>query len=258
MRAAVVLRGDFDVLVVPSAIRFLVLNAKVREMDLLIEVREVVFACPTFDFLCRPVRVTVIVVAVPIALVQPGLVLALQLVVEDHALDVRAPLLKAFCFTLIGTIDLDVVLPFPLTFEPGVERLLVPVVAVSVTLQKTPSLLRQHDRMVAIARDASGFDQPLFAQMPQVAGAWIGRPIMVVSEVTTGDNPKRANGCERARFRPAQGVLTVAIANKFPLQSARQVRYRVNASRRSTVSLTVVAVAFRPACVIMSIPRMLI
>jgi hypothetical protein len=78
--------------------------------------------------------------------------------------------LKAFCFTLIGTIDLDVVFQFPLTFEPGVERLLVPVVAVSVTLQKTPSLLRQPDSMVAITRDAHGLDQPFFAQMAKIAG----------------------------------------------------------------------------------------
>jgi hypothetical protein len=165
--------------------------------------------------------------------------------------------MKAFCFTLIGAIDPDVVFQFLLTFEAGVERLLVPVVAVSVTLQKASSLLRQHDRMVAIARDANGLDQPLFAEMPQVAGAWIGRPIMVVSEVTTGDNPKRANGRERARFRPTQGVLTVAIANKLPLHSARQVEMSCERVTRVDSSLTMV-VAFRPACVITPIPRVLI
>ena len=111
-------------------------------MDLIIEVRQVVFARPFANLLGGSVGVSVVVVAVPIALVKPRLVLALEFVVEDDALDMRASLLKAFCCTLIGTIDLDVVFQFPLTFEPGVERLLTPVVVVSVALQEAPSLLR--------------------------------------------------------------------------------------------------------------------
>ena len=46
VRTAVVLRRDLDVVVVPSAIRLLVLNPEIREMDFVIEVRQVVFACP--------------------------------------------------------------------------------------------------------------------------------------------------------------------------------------------------------------------
>lgn len=90
-------------------------------------------------------------------------------------------------------------LQFPLAFEARVERLLVLVIAVTMALQKAPTLLLgQHIRVVAMSRDAHGLDQPLPSEMAQVAGARIGRPIVVVPEVTTGDNPKCTDRRERA------------------------------------------------------------
>ena len=48
------------------------------------------------------VILSVAVVAVPIALVQPLLVLTLELVVEDDVIDARAALLQALCFAFEG------------------------------------------------------------------------------------------------------------------------------------------------------------
>jgi hypothetical protein len=50
--------------------------------------------------------------------------------------------LKAFCFTFVGAIDLDVVLQFPLAFRACVEGLATISVAVAVALEQAPAVLR--------------------------------------------------------------------------------------------------------------------
>jgi hypothetical protein len=120
------MRGrDLDVAVVPTPVRLLVLDADVREMHLAIEVRQVMFAGPLPDLFRRSIGVAVVVLAVPIALVQPLLVLTLELVVEDDPLDAGAALQEGFCLAFVGPVDLDVVLQFPLGSDAGVEGLLV-------------------------------------------------------------------------------------------------------------------------------------
>ena len=57
--------------------------------------------------------------------------------------------------------------------------------------------------MVPLTRQALGPDEPMFAQMAEVAGPGIGGPIVVAAEVARGHDPKRADGCERPRFGPA-------------------------------------------------------
>lgn len=47
--------------------------------------------------------------------------------------------------------------------------------------------------------------QSLFTEVAQIARARVSRAIPVVSEITTRDHPKRADGCERSRFRVTQG-----------------------------------------------------
>ena len=81
MRAAVVRRYDLDVLAFPTAILFLVLDTEVGEVHLVVEVRKLVFVCPSANLIRRTIRMTVVVVVVLVALVQPALVLALELVV---------------------------------------------------------------------------------------------------------------------------------------------------------------------------------
>src|SRR5947209_20004397 len=69
---------DLDVLVVPASVGFLVFDPQIGEMDLLVEVRQ----RPCFNLARVAIGVSVVVVPVPIALVQPLLVLALELVVQ--------------------------------------------------------------------------------------------------------------------------------------------------------------------------------
>ena len=74
-------RDDLDVLAVPAAVRLHVLDAQVREMHLVVEVREVMLGGPFLNLFRRALRVPVVVVVVVVVLVEPALVVALQLVV---------------------------------------------------------------------------------------------------------------------------------------------------------------------------------
>ena len=201
--AAIVRRDDLDVLAIPAAIRLLVLDADVREMHLVIEVRQVVFVRPLANLIRGSIGVAVVVVAVLVAFVQPPLVLALELVVQDDAIDAGAALQQPRLCLFVGAIDLDVVLQFARACEARVERLLVLVIAVSVALEQAAAFLRQDHRVIAITGHADGLDQPLLAKMPEVAGPWVGRPVVVVPEITTGDHSKRTDGRQRARLRAA-------------------------------------------------------
>lgn len=73
----------------PPAVELLILDPQIRKMHPFVDVWQLVFECPCLDLSRVAVRMAVVVVAVAIALTQPLLVLALQLVVQDDALDVR-------------------------------------------------------------------------------------------------------------------------------------------------------------------------
>jgi hypothetical protein len=114
MGAAIVRGDDLDVLALPAAIRLLVLDADVGEVDLVIEVRQVVLVGPIANLIRRAIGMAVVVVVVLVPLVEPELVLALQLVVEDGALDVRTPIQETVLGLFVRAIDLEVVLQFAL------------------------------------------------------------------------------------------------------------------------------------------------
>lgn len=109
MGAAIVLGDHLEVVVIPTAVRFLVLDADIGEMHLAVEVREVMVESPLADFVVSAVRVAVVVGTVTVALVQPLLVLTLELVVERDALDACASRLQALGVALVGAVNLKVV-----------------------------------------------------------------------------------------------------------------------------------------------------
>jgi hypothetical protein len=85
--------------------------------------------------------------------------------------------------------------------------------------------------------------------------------LVVVAKVARRDDPKRADGRQRARFRAPQGVLAIpSIVDDLSVRSTRQVKVphehvpRVEAS----VSIARVAVALDPSRVIVAISRMIV
>jgi hypothetical protein len=245
--AAIVGRDDFDVLALQSTVRLMILDAEVREMHLLIEVRQVVLVRPLANLIGRAVGMSVVVVVVLVAFVEPTLVFALQLVVEDDALDVRAALQETLLGLFVRAIDLEVVFEFPFASEARVERLRMLVLVIAVALEETAPVLGQAHRMVAVSGHARGFDQPLFAQMSQVAGPWISGADVVVAEITTGDHSERANGRERSGFGAAKRVLAIAVMNQFAFWSTWQVNVTGECIRDLAIALSIVALSVGPA-----------
>ena len=94
--------NHLDVDVVPAAVGILVLDARIREMHLVIEVRQLVLACPFLDLVRVAIGMAVVVVADAITFVQPLLVVALELVVQHDAIDWGAAAFQALRFAFEG------------------------------------------------------------------------------------------------------------------------------------------------------------
>jgi hypothetical protein len=108
--------------------------------------------------------------------------------------------------------------------------------------------------MVAISGHARGLDQPLFAQVSQIAGPWISRAPVLVSEITTRDHSECTNGRERPGFGAAQGVFAIAVVNELALWSARQVNMSAECIRDLAIAFSMVAIAVAPSGIVVTIP----
>src|SRR4029079_12102301 len=104
-----------------------IVDPNVRKVDVPIEVRKVVFERPALDFTLCPVGSAIGVRIASIALVEPLLILAFELVVEGDVVDAIAAFKKAIDLVQVRLEDLRVMLEFTRFDEPGVE-LLMPLV----------------------------------------------------------------------------------------------------------------------------------
>jgi hypothetical protein len=90
--ASVVNRHHLHIAVIVSPVELLVFDTQVGKVHLIIEVREVVIARPLLDLVLVAIGASIAVAPIPVALVQPPLVLTLEFVVEDDSLDACAAL----------------------------------------------------------------------------------------------------------------------------------------------------------------------
>ena len=87
MRTAVVERCDLDVFDIATTVGPLVFEAEIGKVNVAVEVRQIVLLGPLFDLFRIAVRTAVGVRMIAVAIVEELLVLALQLVVEHHAIN---------------------------------------------------------------------------------------------------------------------------------------------------------------------------
>src|SRR5580698_6791484 len=176
--AAIVDGDDLDIVVIPAAVDLFVFDSDVREVHLLVEVRQVVLLRPLRDLLVAAIGVPVVVVAVPIPLVEPLLVLALELVVELDAVYACAALRKALGFSEVRAIHLKVVFQRARLLQPRVVLLamvvpmvlaLVMRVVAPIRLQQDPTFFREDDGDVPMTVQPFGSDEAFRAQVSQVA-----------------------------------------------------------------------------------------
>jgi hypothetical protein len=155
------LRRDLDVIVVPAAVHFLILDAQIRKVHLIVEVRQVMLERPGPDLFVSPIRVSVVVGAVAVPFVKPRLVVTLELVIEDDSIDACAALCETVCVAFVRPIDLEVVFTLSLAFETVPERLTATLVTVTVMFEKATAFLCERHGMLARAGHSNGHDQAL-------------------------------------------------------------------------------------------------
>jgi hypothetical protein len=139
--AAVVNGEHLNVLVIAATVSVFVLEPKVGEVDLIIEVRQVMFQCPRADFLVEAIGMPVVVVALCIVLVQPLLIVPLQLVIENDAVNSRALFVEVVRCVEVRIEDLCVVFELSRPFEARVIGLAVILAAIKMSLQKLTASL---------------------------------------------------------------------------------------------------------------------
>jgi hypothetical protein len=157
-------------------------------------VREVVFPSPACNLLRLPVRSSVAVLPPAIALMQEALVVALQLVVQDDAIDSAALFTEALLGAHVGAIDLRVVRQLARLSETGIERLArLPrafLSLVPIHVEEVPTAVGQDDGAV-IRTEWRCVQKPLPFEMSLGAAGVLA----AVVEIALGHDSKRPDSC---------------------------------------------------------------
>ena len=199
-----------------------VLDAKIGEVNAVVEVRQVVLTRPSFDFASVPMRSSVAVGTSAIVLLQPLLIFALELVVEDDAPNLRALVAEPFLFPQVGAIELGVVRQLTRPAHAGVEGLLPRIVAVAAMgFEEVVALCGQRqDALATVERDEP--HQPLVSQMTDVGLADISGLLAPIVQIALRHHPKRADSRKRPAVVAVELVPVIAIHHDLAFESARQ------------------------------------
>jgi hypothetical protein len=164
MAAAIVLREHLHVLAMFAAID-LVLDAKVGEVDAIIEVRQFVVLRPPADLFLVAVRPPVAVGPVAVVVLEEVLVLPLEVLFEDDTadLDVSVLLSETGFLLAIGGIQVGVVIEFARAVHARVERLGLTLVAfAAIGVEQVATLVRENDRLFVFV-ERNGPDETFVA-----------------------------------------------------------------------------------------------
>jgi hypothetical protein len=104
-----------------------------------------------------------------------------------------------------------------LSFLPRLDRRTV------MTFENVSALLGQDDERAVVASGGRDLHKPRLPEMPEVAGTWIERTFLCVSQVASRDDTEGANGGECARLRTAQRYVTATCPDAVTFRTARQV-----------------------------------
>ena len=218
-------RQDLHVFDIAAAVGPLVLDAEIRELDMIGDDRQVVGVRPLVDLLTRTARPPIRIGSIAIGLLEELLILALQLIVEDHALDACPLPGQPIRAVQVGSIELRIVCEFAGFYASRGERLEGLMVGCAVSLQDITATLGERDegcRGVAAsgrhAANETGRAEPVEVAVPEVP--W---PPRVVFQIVRRDHAKRPNSCQRADLGPAQFVLVVVNVHGFALAASGQV-----------------------------------
>jgi hypothetical protein len=125
---------------------------------------------PAGNLLSSAIRSSGAIRAIAVSLLKESLVLALQLVIEDDAPDMRIASGQALCLTQVRPIKVGVVSEFTFSSGARIEGLARLVLARSVVLQQraTPLCERHQCRSTVVSVEGGdGSQQPCVSKAPQ-------------------------------------------------------------------------------------------
>src|SRR3954468_13732738 len=228
VRTAIVERCDLDVLDIVATVGPLVFKAEIGKVNVAVEVRQIVLLGPLFDLFRIAVRTAVGVRMIAVAIVEELLVLALQLVVEHHAINPYVVLLKPVCGPDVGGVKLSVVRQFPRTRISRIERLPRLVFWCAVTLEQVASPVgegHQHRAPVLVTVERSNGPNQLRGPKPvEVAVPQIARAPPVVEQFVDRNDAEGADRGQSPHVGSAQLERVSVKENSFPFPSTRQVQ----------------------------------
>jgi len=243
MRAAIVLGDDLDILVPVASIEF-VLDAEIGKVHSVIEVREFVVACPLFDLAGVAIGSSITVRPAAIPLLEPFLVLALEVVVEHDAADVGALVVEPLRFSQVRAIELGIMRQLTRPVHAGVEGLLPPVVAVAAMgLQQVMAAFRQGDGALAPV-DRHEPHQALVPEVAEIAVPRVGCLVAQVAEIALGHHAKGPNGRERPALVTVEFVPVIAVDDDLAFESPWQIKIAHEDIARIGVPFTGLAISF--------------
>jgi hypothetical protein len=192
MGATIVRGHDLDVLAPPEIVPVFVFDAGVGEAHVSVVARQVVLARPPRDLFGLTIRPAVAVLPAAIALVQEPLIVALELVVENHSLNSAALVSNTLLSALVGPIDLGVMRQRARLSEARIEGLAgfprAFLAREAIRFEQIPAPLCQDDGPVVCA-EWCGVDQPLVLEVLETAARAL-RVLTDVVKVALGDDPK--------------------------------------------------------------------
>jgi hypothetical protein len=195
-------RCDLHIFDRPSAIAFLVLDAHIRRLDVVIHDGQLVRLCPLLDLVLVTIGAPVTVAATAILGLEETLVLALEFVVEDHAMHSRVARVEPFRSTQIGSVELRVVSQFAWLRDARIELLTFPINPSPCTLENLTTTVRQrHDGRARVANDVwRGAHEPELTQVCEVASTSVCGPTVVVAKIGRRDDAERPDRRQRTSF----------------------------------------------------------
>src|SRR4051812_26859949 len=114
---------DLDIFLPRTSVAVFVLDASVGKVHLVVVVGQLVLTRPPSDLLWPPIRSSVTVLAAAISLLKEPLIVSLELVIENHTVDLATLVADAFLGALVSAIDVGVVGQLARLLDAGIEGL---------------------------------------------------------------------------------------------------------------------------------------
>lgn len=182
------------------------------------------------------------------------MVLALEVVLEDHAPDVGALLAEAPLGAQIRAVELTVgQLTGPV--DAGVERLVPFVIAVApVRAEQVASPLDQrHGPLATVERHRS--NQALIAEVAKIVLSQLKRCIARIAQVALGHDTERTRGGEAAAVLADELVAVITVQNDLSFEFTRELK--TVQEEVTGVVLTIALIAVSVADVLVAVARVL-